>query len=993
MSRARNVTRLVPKEQAGLAASCLRLDDEAMSEDDATPQSGSAMRSAGARSRISRPTGAGASLGARVTPRGESAARQRGDASESPEEREDTSDDARAEPSSPRAHSRRPVQGESKRVDQRREAVEPHIARLANLTPPPHIAGLTPPDSPRTESHAGGGASLSAEAKLPAADSRTRWPPDLRASRPVWTEVLEEANSGTERPAARMETVRSVHTGRGSRAVTGDHHPGALRTRSSGGSDPGVPWTARGAGHPERRPGEIFGRGAAGRTVDRGGGAAESEVDRGSGAAESAVDRGGGAAGSAVDRGGGAADSAGNETPSGLDEQDEPLPALTFQSPPPARGHVTGIAGTTTTAVPSMDGSGSPVSPLASLDPAARIVMPAADPGSAAVPRRSSLQIIEHELALRRQRAAAADSKGASPPLVVVDAHTLKGSGRGAPSGQAAPAASAAGSVKDSKGGRPEPRPLIDRVEVRTQSPLAAAFGGGAAPASRRLLVCLCDPDAPGGRWMDAGPAVDGDEVDLMASSNLWTKISPAQLRAANLPMPLSLRNALLVRDVALYRQSEGARLGGRLGASATCDVLLVPFLPFQYAPISAAALPSSGPTPAAGAPFPGPQRLCEQFRLILGVAELYRYQELVLPLGRWARSTANVMDVALRLAQACETAPLLGPTASTEDAPLAGPMMPEGAASAQAAGAWGTRAHGLAVTVATPPEMPHWHHGVKSVLASARARRSEQAQAEARPQSQAQGQAPPQSHPQPYPPGSAEAKQQAAPRRSAAGGSDPVPRHHERRRGAGDADADAANDGSASESWSASARAPPRGRQLDAWERKDRHERKRIRPSDRPPASTTASARGVATNTSRIRSTAPAAGRQPAPQRPSVAYPRTQMAFPERTAGGGGPRAGRGGVAPSTPAPERTAGGGGPRAGRGGVAPSTPANPRQGPEPPSPRPLGLSSAARPPGLSTAARPHGDPAHRPALAGRPEARPPSPGPTTRFFQRLRAAPK
>jgi hypothetical protein len=213
--------------------------------------------------------------------------------------------------------------------------------------------------------------------------------------------------------------------------------------------------------------------------------------------------------------------------------------------------------------------------------------------------------------------------------------------------------------------------------------------GGGGGVAGGTLLACMCDGDAPGAHWTQAGPAADADEVDLMTSSTLPLSLHPSSLaKVAGLSLPLSPRYALLVPDVTVFRGSEGQRIAGA-GDWRRVGVLLLPFAPRHYAQGSTAAAGDTQSTAVEAVAHP----LARQFSLALSAAARHGYARLVLPMGRWARTSANAQEVALRLAQALERFP-------AND--------------------------GLSVVVATPPEHSHWQHSVNSVLASAKTRRAE---------------------------------------------------------------------------------------------------------------------------------------------------------------------------------------------------------------------------------------------------------------------------
>jgi len=146
------------------------------------------------------------------------------------------------------------------------------------------------------------------------------------------------------------------------------------------------------------------------------------------------------------------------------------------------------------------------------------------------------------------------------------------------------------------------------------------------------------------------------------------------------------------------------------------CGILMVPFLPNQYA-----SIPSSVVHP-----------LRQQFSLIIDTAIQQRYEKVIVPMGRWARTNNNPLDVALRLTQALEKIPT--------------PNFPD---------------FKFNVIVSSPPEQAHWQHNINSVIASAKARRNEQRPPQTSPQtspqhlsprSTTQPSTPPQSQPQSQP-------------------------------------------------------------------------------------------------------------------------------------------------------------------------------------------------------------------------------------------------
>lgn len=217
-----------------------------------------------------------------------------------------------------------------------------------------------------------------------------------------------------------------------------------------------------------------------------------------------------------------------------------------------------------------------------------------------------------------------------------------------------------------------------DMANRKATLPGSLAFG----KTIKTLLVCMCDPDMPGAYWTMAGPAADADEVDLMASSSLFTILKDTK----RIP---TVHEALLVENAWIFRPSEGAKLNRDPIFWHSTALLLAPFLPNTSSTSTNNVTSDTGDAswPANG--------LARQFRLMLEVAMQHKFEQLILPLGRWARANGNALEITLRLTQALETIK----KTSTK----------------------------LKILISCPPEQSHWQHSVQSTINSAKTRITEQ--------------------------------------------------------------------------------------------------------------------------------------------------------------------------------------------------------------------------------------------------------------------------
>ena len=216
----------------------------------------------------------------------------------------------------------------------------------------------------------------------------------------------------------------------------------------------------------------------------------------------------------------------------------------------------------------------------------------------------------------------------------------------------------------------PAPAPLPE-VDVALESPLALVSRLSKAGDTDPLLLCFCTPELPGAYWTQAGPEADHDEVDLLTSSSIVSALHPLRIGAH---LPLAADTAILVRNVDIYRFGEGAKLAPAQADWARCSVLMVPFL--------------SG------------RDIGDQPTFILEAANAHGFRSIVVPVGRWARNEGNALDVAHRLVRSLETI--------AKQPPPSCPVR--------------------RVTIACPAVYGAWAVGVRSVLASAKARRDEEA-------------------------------------------------------------------------------------------------------------------------------------------------------------------------------------------------------------------------------------------------------------------------
>lgn len=235
---------------------------------------------------------------------------------------------------------------------------------------------------------------------------------------------------------------------------------------------------------------------------------------------------------------------------------------------------------------------------------------------AAGVPRRSSLQVIEHILKFKLNGTTATAATGPPSPKTPI---LINGS-----NSNTTPSANNNNVLTQS---------LLDCVTIENRTPLQLAYASSSSHQKTTLLVCMCDGDMPGAFWTLAGPAADLDEVDLMASSSLYPVLHP---RVA-FPMPLDIQRAILIPEAFLFRPSEGSKICAEPANWPVCGVYLAPFLPNRYC---------------------NSPNLSSQFRLMVETALQHRYKRIIIPFGRWARTNGNALEVALRLTQALERMP-----------------------------------------------------------------------------------------------------------------------------------------------------------------------------------------------------------------------------------------------------------------------------------------------------------------------------------------------
>jgi hypothetical protein len=371
---------------------------------------------------------------------------------------------------------------------------------------------------------------------------------------------------------------------------------------------------------------------------------------------------------------------------------------------------------------------------VAAQGPPPPAVSASAAPAPTGAPRRSALQAIEMCMRLRLDMGTGDHRQ--DPSWTCVEAIDLRSylpppgqaEGKGTTSPSLADAAQvfSANPLRLAAITKPAAGAPVAPSVVASEEQKCAAGGGG-----RALVVCMSESAAPGGTWFAAGPSADPDEVDMMAGSTLHLALAPDKLSAKGIQLPLDEHRALLVPDVRVFRPSEGCRPNPDPSTWERCAVIVLPFLPTLYArstretqspaignqhraphvgqPATAnrsARLgrprPGQGPPPATsmgtatssgGGTAAGRHVLARQIAGAARLAEQRGYARLIVPLGRFARANMNALDIALRFAQGLELVP---------------------------------RFAGLGVEFAAPPDHPHWEHNAKSVLASARARRTE---------------------------------------------------------------------------------------------------------------------------------------------------------------------------------------------------------------------------------------------------------------------------
>jgi hypothetical protein len=241
---------------------------------------------------------------------------------------------------------------------------------------------------------------------------------------------------------------------------------------------------------------------------------------------------------------------------------------------------------------------------------------------------------------------------------------------------------------------------LLDSVTIYNRSPLrllseiSAVRNNHVATSEamglKTLLVCWCDPDMPGAYWTMAGPAADADEVDLMASSSLFVVLK-------NLKQVPNIHQTLLMHDIWVFRVSEGAKLATQRSEWIQTSILLVPFLPNSISSSNNNNNNNNSSNDNNRSDWPV-NSLARQFRLMMEVATRYQFDQMILPMGRWARANGNALEVTLRLTQALET---MKKSTSTK----------------------------LKIMVSCPPEQAHWQHSVNSTINSAKTRIVEQKQ------------------------------------------------------------------------------------------------------------------------------------------------------------------------------------------------------------------------------------------------------------------------
>jgi len=203
-------------------------------------------------------------------------------------------------------------------------------------------------------------------------------------------------------------------------------------------------------------------------------------------------------------------------------------------------------------------------------------------------------------------------------------------------------------------------------IQVTPKTPLSLSEEIYQKTKKEVVLICFCDPEMPGGFWFQAGPHTDDDEVDLLASTDVYKQLQSHVLETM---LPLKADSCLLVKNVSVFRPGEGAKL--RKENWSKVHVFFFPYLSKLK-----------------------DKPLTEQFKFILKCLSHQQLQQsdVVFPLNRWARNNFAAAEVGTRLTQALETSNLSG-----------------------------------SLYITCPPNMKLWHQSLVSVMGSFQVRQAEQ--------------------------------------------------------------------------------------------------------------------------------------------------------------------------------------------------------------------------------------------------------------------------